>query len=531
MYKIIIADDEVIFREYLSNLIDWESYGFEVCCEAKNSFQVLEMAERIKPDIALIDINMPGMDGLILSEKLKEKYDDIGIILVSGYNEFEYAKKAIKIGIEDYILKPFNENELLAALLKVKGKLEKQLSEKNKDKDIHKIIRERALNMLLENTYSLSNEEIRKQHEQLKIKLEGTSFIVSTIEIDNLYQKWSSVSKIVECKYTVSNIVNNIIKINGSHIAFNGPENRIISIIGLSDDGEIDEYNTEIYQNACDFIMKYFDFTISIGIGTLVSGMKLIRDSYLNSLIALRNKTSVGMGKVIKYSEIKTIPKNLGFYPNKINEKLIMFLRLNDFKHIKKELDNVFDFCIKNKLSSDCNFAIVMGLKSVCLSYITEMDKNIEDVLGNDFSPMRIINQKVSIETAHQITIELFEKTAKYFSGRKLTKTKKNAEMVKEYIDINYKNNDLNLEKIAKNLFLNSDYLRRVFRKELNVTLTEYIMSIRMQKAKELVDNGSIKLTDLCYEVGINDPSYLSKCFKRYYGLSPREYENMKENK
>lgn len=528
MYKVIIADDETVFREYLYTLIDWNSYGFELCGEAKNGIEALEMAGHSKPDIALIDINMPIMDGLVLSKRLKEQYENISIVLVTGYNEFEYARKAIKIGVEDYIVKPFNENELIAALLKIKGKLQKQRDEKDTGKNNFYLTRERALNMMLEGGYTSNDEEINKQLERLNITLNKYSFIVSTIEIDNLYQKLSNVNDIVECKYTVSNIINNMIKVKGSHIAFNGPENRIISIVGLSNNSEIEGFRPEIYQDACDFIMKYFDFTITVGVGTAVNGFKFIRDSYLKSLDALRNKTVSGIGKVLKYSEMKYGPKNLGFYPSTINEKLTMYLRLNDFDHIKEELDNIFNHCIKNKLSPDYNFAIIMGLKSVCLSYITEAGKNIEDVLGKDFSPMQIIDSRIPIEMESQLIVELFEKTILYFSCSKLTKTKKVAEMVKAYIDLNYKDNELDLEKIAKNLFLNSDYFRRAFKKELNVTLTDYITSVRMRKVKELIDCGNIKLSNLCYEVGISDASYFSKCFKKYYGLSPRDYENMK---
>lgn len=529
MFKVILAEDELIFRKYLVNLIDWKTYGFEICGEAKNGIEALELSEHIKPDVALIDINMPIMDGLLLSEKLKEKYKDICIILITGYNEFEYARKAIKIGIEDYIVKPFDENEMLATLIKVKGKLQKQRDENIIKGKNFSFIRESKLNILLQGGYIESDEIIRKHDEHLNIDFNEWSFIVSTIEIDNIYSKWRNVDEIIECKYSVCNIVEDFIKVKeGFHIVFNGPENRIISIIGFHDNAEIEDFINKKYNDVIMFFRKYFDFTVTIGIGISVSGFKFIRDSYLKSLDALRYQVVSEIGNVMKYSKIKFDSMNLGFYPNEVNEKLIMYLRLNDFENIKQELDNIFNSLSERKLSLDYIYAIIMGLKSVCLAHITQMGKNIEDVLGKDFSPMQIITNRTPIEMANKLIIELFEKTVSYFSCDKITKAKVIAEFVKNYIDENYKDNKLNLEKIAKNIFLNPEYIRKVFKKELNVTVTDYITSVRMKKAKELLDAGNNKFSSLCYDVGYNDVSYFSKCFKKYYGLSPRDYKNMK---
>jgi two-component system response regulator YesN len=105
MFKIIIADDEAIFREYLRTLLDWGQHGFEICCEARNGAEALEMIKEHKPDIALVDINMPFLDGLSLVEKVNELRNDMAIILITGYSEFEYARKAVKLGVVDYILR------------------------------------------------------------------------------------------------------------------------------------------------------------------------------------------------------------------------------------------------------------------------------------------------------------------------------------------------------------------------------------------------------------------------------------------
>lgn len=531
MFKVMIVDDEIIFREYVSTLINWKEYGFEICAEYKNGNEALEMCESLKPDIALIDINMPIMDGFILSEKLKEKYQDIGIVLITGYNEFEYAKRAIKIGIDDYIVKPFDENELLATMLKVKGRLQKVVDKRSNMIQNLNNRREIVLNLLLEGEYSMNDSIVNMHKSRFSIDLDVHSFLVTTIEIDNIYRKWYSVDEIINNQYAVISVLNDLVKVeceHCKHIVFRGPENRIISIVGSDSEYEISSFDTQIFIKISEFIRTYYDFTVTIGIGNGVLGFDMIRQSYLESLDALRYKVLSGGGSVIHYSKVKSDVMNCGFYPNGINIKLINYLRLNDFEHIKKELDHVFTNVNNKKLSIDCRYAVIMGLKSVCLSYIIEMGKNIEEVFGNGYSPMDIISNKQPIERSYQELIKVFETTVQYFSKNKNTKAMKIAEIVKVYIDEHYMDSDLSLEKIARNLYVSADYLRKVFKQELNITLTDYITSVRMQKAKLLIDNGNVKFTNLCSEVGYNDVSYFSKCFKKYYGMSPRDYENSK---
>ncbi|MGO4273525.1 response regulator, partial [Paenibacillus sp. TAF58] len=100
MQKILIVDDESIFREYLRTALDWEAYGFEICAEAKNGVEALEQVDLHRPDIALVDITMPFMDGLTLTEHLKMRYPATSVVLITGHNEFDYARKALKLGVE-----------------------------------------------------------------------------------------------------------------------------------------------------------------------------------------------------------------------------------------------------------------------------------------------------------------------------------------------------------------------------------------------------------------------------------------------
>ena len=112
----MIVDDMPIFLEYLRGCIDWNAYGFEICCEAHDGREALQKMEEYLPDVVLTDITMPYLNGLELSEKIIKDYPDTAVVLITGNNEFEYARKAVKIGVCDYIVKPFENSDLLVRI-------------------------------------------------------------------------------------------------------------------------------------------------------------------------------------------------------------------------------------------------------------------------------------------------------------------------------------------------------------------------------------------------------------------------------
>ena len=149
MIKIMIVDDMPVYRDYLRNFIDWKAYGFEACCEARDGREALELYEQYQPDIVLADIMMPYMDGLELSERLLKDNPDVSIILITGNSEFEYARKAVKLGVCDYIVKPFEKEELIIALLKLQDNINRVLELKNQKDELLGERREQLLRQFI----------------------------------------------------------------------------------------------------------------------------------------------------------------------------------------------------------------------------------------------------------------------------------------------------------------------------------------------------------------------------------------------
>jgi len=524
MVKIMIVDDEPIFREYLRSHIDWELYGFELCDEAKNGVDALKKIEKNTPDIILVDINMPFMDGLELSEKLKEEYPEILIIILTGHSEFEHARKAIRLGVIDFITKPFEKEELLRSLIKAKNKIQKERQEKaNLGNHMH-FVREWLFNYLVSSDYTYDDEQTNTLLNNLGICIFSQKYLVACIEIDKIYQNLEEFKERSLWKFAVSNILDEIIKTKGSHIIFNGPEERIVSIFEFGD-GEGNDIIIETFEKLCRLVKQYFGFTITVGIGSMQMGFRGIRKSYLDALAALQNKFILGCDRVIEYNNVNLIGLRKGLYPAAINEDILINLRLGNFENVKAKLEEILLYLKSQKVTVEYAYAAFMGVISLLLSYVTECGNDIQNIFGKNFSPFSEIKNKHSIDEAFNWVVNLFKKVLQSSANNKITRTRKIAEAAKNYIDTHYPDKDLNISKVASNVYVNSSYLRAIYKKEFGITINEYITNVRMKNAREYLKTGNLKLSEISDLVGFSDASYFSKCFKKYFGVSPSEYE------
>jgi two-component system response regulator YesN len=529
MLKVLIADDETLFRDYLKTVIDWPVHGFQICAEAKNGQEALELARGTYPDIALIDINMPFLDGIALSQKLKEIFPDISIVLITGHEEFEYARRAMRIGVEDYLLKPFDHEELQMTLLKIKGKLQKVIEERMTTKDQQVWIKERLLHVLINNEFSITEDELISRLKRFGIRIPSDHFLVAAIEIDNMYQRWSNSKEILLWKNAVANILNEVIMTLGTHTVFLGPEGQIISLLAFEHSEEALAFQHHGYIRLSELVVKHFKFSVTIGIGGGARGLKEINGSYRQSLTALQNKIIVGSGKVIVYNRLAAEIKTRSFYPSEINEKLMFNLRLNDWTEVMRHIDEVFQHIRDQKFLSEFTQLVVMSLVSLCLSYITDAGHNISEILGEDFSPIRETGQLEDLDQTYQWIVAIFHKTLHSVGNNKISRSRKILETVKEFILENYMAMELSVDTVSKHVYMDSSYLYKIFKKELNMSVSDFITHTRMEKAKEIINQGNIRISDIAEMLGYSDAGYFSKCFKKYYGQTPSEYENQRK--
>lgn len=532
MIKVIIADDEKRFRQYMETVLDWNALGFEICGIAANGEQAMELLETQKPDIALLDINMPKMDGIELTEKLKKIAPDTYVVFITGYSEFEYARKAVQLGVSEYLLKPFSKEELGKVVLKLKENIMSRKAEEKQQQNQRKMLLEETLNKMirLENTGFGEAEEYQEKLEQLGCDLDAPCFTVSVVELDKADGK----DIISEDKglwmFGIRNILEELSENEKKkQISFYNYEGHLISIWK----GDTPELTKEIYAflvSLCSLTKQLLGISITVGVGSAAGEFREIPDSYRKAFVSLQNKYVFGGGKVISYEEIFRQSQKADFYRLGLNEKLLIYLRKNDAQKVKETLQLVELEMISSHYSMDYANAAIMGILSICLSYIVEMKGDIGEILGKQFSPYQELRQKASLTESFQWLSQIFQETVTYFKKPRSKRAEQIIEEVETYIQEHYSDFQLTAEDISEAFFLDISYIRKVFSRHKDYTIQDYITSVRMNAAKEKMEQQIYSIAEIAEMCGYLDAGYFSKCFKKYYHISPRQYQRQLQN-
>ncbi len=531
MIRVLIADDEPHFRNYMERVLAWEELGFKICGICKNGDEALETTKETFPDIVLLDINMPGMDGISLARILKQRNPNLYIVFVTGYSEFEYARKAAQIGVDEYILKPFTKEELTNIMIKLKLKIQKQTASLFNQKADKEIVKEELLKQLIRGISPNRLEEFLEKLERVDIQLSGTNYLVSVIEIDNISNMWKQSDEIDLWKFGISNVTQEVFTLEGiRHIIFNGFEDRIVSILINNSDIDLHEFTKPYYESINLLIKEYFSFTISIGIGTVIKNAGDIAESYRHAMAALEEKFLLGPDRVICYDDVARQNREANFYRLDLNESLLNCLRKHEEDELLSIIDEARQVIMDKNLTVDYAYMMISGMMSICLSYITEMNGNISEIYGSEFSPYSELYAKGSLDECFSLLKEIFLKAMDAF---KVTYSKRGIEIVQQvqqYIENNYKDPELTVEKIAAGVFLDSSYIRRVISRQMGCTVSDLVTNIRMKEAVRLMEHQELSIADIAEQIGYNEPGYFSKCFKKCYGITPKQYYNQRKS-
>lgn len=522
----MIVDDETYFRQYLKTVIDWKGIGFSICCEAYNGKDALEKIQAELPDVVLADINMPHLDGLSFAEQAIIMYPEVKIIFITGYSEFKYAKRALKLGVADYILKPFDKKELIFSLTAVKKELKKR---KNSDKYIRNLQNKvnasmpALINSILfdavRGVYRNKSSELKKNLQAIGIVLPKEKYFVASLETYVSQQAHGFNAN--KYKNNVMTVLGDIL--NEKSILFEGKSNQLVIITELKGDNGYKKCIIQLKRVVSELRNTVVD-RATIGVGTQETNLKDLEKSYECSQMALKNKFILGNNKVIEYDELKIDNKNEEALPFDLKNDLFMHLRLLDKKKVNETLNEIHRIFKKQNLSIDYIYAYYNELITLCLSYITEYHFTESDIFGDGFNPFEEMQMMPTMKDVHEYISGLYNKLISTMYDRKKYYTIEIAEKAKKYIDENYHDHNLRVEDIAFNVFVHESYLRLLFKKHIGITIGQYLTETRMERAKDLLRNSNLSYADISQKTGYNDAAYFSKCFKKHYKVSPSEY-------
>jgi two-component system, response regulator YesN len=535
MIKLLIADDEAVFRKGLLTSIHWNLYGIHVVGEAKNGQEALEKALTLQPDIILIDIRMPIMDGLSAAKQIRDKLPLAKIIILSGYDDFDYAKQALHIGVNDYLLKPFGADELLELMMRLKEKIiaqQKQLEDEIQTRNIMEenilLLQVKLIQTLLNEAYD-DDKYIFEEARLIRLNLEGPFYqiIVFNIDDQDLLMENLSYKEKEFIKNSALCIASEVLQqyLNGTFCKTE--MDYYVGLLNRTENSQVDMM--EICREIKDAIQKYLKITITIGIGDTCPNIKGIASSFQNALHALRQKVYQGKNSII---DIKDVPQNIQIIPMSypVNEERLLLTALKeiDENRIYNIISGTFAEFKKNRISEGEVKNYCIKLTSMSLNTLESMGVSIREQLGKDLNLYAEIKKHETIDGLEQWIKELLQNLIQNLNIYKAQKYKQIISTAIDYIHHHYHEN-ITLKTLSDIVYVTPNYLSRTFKAETGENFVEWLNKFRIEKAKGLLKDHSLKTYEIAEKVGYSDYKYFSNKFKKYTGQSAREY--LEENK
>lgn len=528
MIRVLIADDEELIRKLIKRLVDWDALGMEVVAEAGDGYTAYNLMVEYEPDIVIADIRMPGIDGLNLARKIHKINPNIAFMLVSGYQEFEYAQEALKLCIKDYILKPIRKDELTGSLSRIRDAILNANKTKASHDEIRFLAERISARMRLQflkdivihhmDSQGFSIGQINHEYgyhfseglfQFIFFKCSGSSKKETLPPLDDGYLYGSLAAKLLPLCYDVEHFFYN----HKLCILMNYPEERRTAI----------QRKTEEF---CAFIKNspafwgYAPFTTAMG--NSVKSVSSLQNALLSAADCLDSRFFLGPGRFLTAEREQVRPFKEELILKSDERRFYELLELHNGAYFKQwtseMLSRAFAHPERPSLVTELSCSIAemfRGQEKTPSSHPIEALSSWETL----YDSIHAADYRTELEDAFHILIDTWYNTEDVGVCAYVR-------FAKEYIQKNYKKN-IRLTDIAQAENLNPSYLSRIFKETTGKTFSDYLTFYRMEIAKELLRDISVNISEVALAVGYCDSKHFSKSFKKVVGITPKEYRNL----
>jgi len=534
MLKVFLVEDEFVVREGIKRNIDWQANGYEFCGEAGDGELAFPMIQKLKPDIVITDIRMPFMDGLELSRLIKKEFPWIEIIILTGFEEFEYAKEAISLGVAKYLLKPISGDELLGEIADIAEKI----NEKKKEREIReKYAAEMEENLLKEKkelfqylvTGSKSMTELLEIAERLKLDLSALWYNIVLVKVqstnhapEEYSKRMIAVEKKLKFLLDEPYVICFDRNLEGKALIFKADS---IEELEALQNKYIAGLETELTGNEQ---YRYFG-----GIGKPVNRLRELPVSFESASHAFAQRYLIKGNCILdsRVLEQRTSAEKEEFDIHNIDPKELQSERIREFLKLGNKEEAVYfvDEFFKRQGANALNSTIfrqyiVMDVYFCVAAFLEELQVGREEIAAFDVNAGMLQSKEHAMEYVTKIiekAVDLREKNSSNRYGSIV-------DQVKKYIEEHYEEEELSLNLLASYVNFSPNHLSMVFSQQTGQTFIKFLTDFRMNKAKELLRGTSMRSSEISLEVGYKDPHYFSYLFKKTQGMTPTQYRGKK---
>ena len=548
MLKIFLAEDEVIVRETIKRMIPWEELGFELVGEAADGEMALPLLIRQKPDLLITDIKMPFMDGLTLAKLAKKELPELKIVILSGYDDFNYAKQAINIGVEDYLLKPITKNALIERLSEIRSRYEHEKTqkeyyekfqremqdyEKNSSRDFFEALVRGSMDMM----------EVYKKAEKLGVDIVAEAYNILIFTMNSEEDFSGQKEGYSEWEAETLEMLEEFFSGHPSAMLF---RSNIFSY-GVLLKGQKESIK-EITKECVGKIQGILNRKESkrewfLAVGQPVERLSQIKKSYHTASRAFSQRYLYGEN-ILYYDEMEMMEHRSGqadtndnAYLKKVDVNALNPAILQKFlsNGIQEEIENfVKDYfyaigqepmeslVFRNYVILNVRFSVITFLKGLGCDTEGMEPENTEEIL---------VESGKNIENAIAYAEKMISRAITIRDQNSGNKNRSILKTAVDFIDEHYMDEDISLNTAANVANVSSNHFSALFSQNMGQTFIEYLTSLRMNKAKELLRCTGMRSSEIAGEIGYKDAHYFSYLFKKTQGMTPSDYRKVREDK
>ncbi len=505
MMKLLIVDDEQVGREGLQAILH-RGFPDLTIEQAKNGKIAVELAEQFQPDLILMDIKMPGMDGLEATEIIGSRFPDMKFIMITAYDTFDYARRALKLGVKDYLLKPSKAGEIISTVKRVLNQIgeERMHREQNLQRD-HTLQRllpvietDMVTQLLFDHVHEVHLDEM-----------------VGWLHVNPDCEKFAMAVIIPEEGEHLYPAIRDKVSRTGSGLvgALNG---RQIPIIAFRRNGQsLRAQASELAQELLAAAGPKLRGQCFIGIGNAYGVHAQLRQSYQEALIATSNPNLPVKYRFYMDHASTHTPDNSHREARLAEQRLFDQVRLGDWEHVREDTMQFIRFYEEQGLDRLHAQQLILQRLWIASRMLTEMGVELEaPVYSSSVQDYR----QLRYETA--LILEQMRSQSDEYSQKIKPDT---IRQIKQYI-MEHSSQDISLEGIGDQFGLSPFYISKLFKEQLGVNYIDFLTECRIARAKKLMADPNLSLKEITYEVGYRDPNYFSKVFKKMADVSPTEY-------
>lgn len=531
LYRIILVDDEEEVRKGIIRKIDWEALGFQVVGDAENGQDALEKIEQLEPDVVMTDIRMPYMDGLTLTSWIRQKYPSVKVLIFSGFDDFEYAQKAIKLNVTEYILKPVNVEELTRILNRVRENLDQEI-EQRRDVDLLResylsslpILRELFLNDMVRG--NMPAENIRQKLEEYKIDILGAEkWLTAVINVENEASEETGLTLHQEKELipiSVKSLLEDNLKDYCRFMAFNSAVG--VTLIAAVDGERKQTSLIDLLGDICKEIKRILQVTVTIGIGYFSRELEQLPAAYQSAVDALGYREIVGTGKTIYINDMEPVSRGKLQLETRDEADLIAVVKFGTREKIEAVAKNFAARMEGARVHMRQLQVYQMSIINCLIRLMQQQDLELGAMFGTDEMYGKVIYGNMKPEEFASVITEVGCRMNEAMNRERDKTAKKVILEAKQYILDHYQDPELSVDVMCRQLHMSPAYFSTVFKRETGQTYIAYLTEVRLDKAVELLNTTDDKTYVIAQKVGYQEQNYFSYVFKKRFGISPTKF-------